>query len=84
MAARELNANGYCDGCGANFQACVGLYHCKYGCEQPPEPEFCCDCGTDITGTNMPQCDACSEKEAAKALRIGGLVTMLYRAGRRA
>ena len=49
-----------------------------------PEPEFCCNCGTDITGSNMPQCDACSEKEAAKALRIGGLVTMLYRAGRRA
>ena len=34
-----------------------------------PEPELCCDCGTDITGSENPQCDACSENEAARLLR---------------
>lgn len=33
--ARELDGFGRCPGCGADFSACVGVYHCAYGCEEP-------------------------------------------------
>lgn len=40
MSARELNGYGRCDGCGADFFACVGVYTCRYGCEEPVEEEI--------------------------------------------